>query len=162
MVNMDDTTPIFTWETPEYEYREKTPDWYWGLGLLSITGIVLSIIWKNMLLAILLTIGTFLLVLYSRKDPETLSVAIHKKGVQVNKNLYPYTELHGYWVYQKKQDGPWRLMVHTKGVLHPFLVIPIDTNAVNPQDLYRELEKYLSAEEYHEPFSHQITEIINF
>jgi len=43
----------FIWESPEFEFKEKTKRWYWYLGVATLLLIILAIVFKNYLFELL-------------------------------------------------------------------------------------------------------------
>lgn len=141
------------WKAEEYAHREKTVDWYWALGIISVSAIIISIILKNFLFAILILIGAGTVVLFSVKKPRLIDVKINHKGIIIDKFFHPYSEIDSFWI-----DGH-RLMFRSRKTLHPLITVPAPMEEFE-QDLVREyLLEYL--EESEESTSSFVDVIVN-
>ena len=61
---------VIEWEADEYEERERSADWFWALGAVAFFGIVLSFIFGNLLLALIIAIATFAIYAYENRPPQ--------------------------------------------------------------------------------------------
>ncbi|MBI4136375.1 MAG: hypothetical protein HY481_02415 [Candidatus Vogelbacteria bacterium] len=136
----------FEWETLEYEHYEKSPQWFWTVGLGGFVLILIAILTKNLLLAILILLAGFALILYGVKSPDKITVTVSRHGVQVRQRLYPFKTLRSFWVH----DHPAKkITLRSEKAFMPHLHLPL------PEDLDHEalrvfLIEYLP-EERHEP-----------
>src|SRR3990172_9379409 len=112
------------WQTKEYEYKAKTPDWYWALGIIAVSGVVISIIYRNYLFAIFIILATIILTVHSHKVPETLEIEIGKKGVKIRKEFHSYETIKAFWI--ENFAGGKRLLLSSKAILMPIIVLPIE------------------------------------
>ena len=48
---------LVEWSAPEFDYHEKSSDWYWALGIITFGFFVLALLLKNWLFAILVVLG---------------------------------------------------------------------------------------------------------
>ena len=46
--------PIIEWNAPEHYYYKRSPDWYWSVGIIAVTGAVLACIFGNVIFGILI------------------------------------------------------------------------------------------------------------
>jgi hypothetical protein len=140
----------FSWHTHEYVHREKTQDWFWVLGIVSAGAAVTSIIFGNILFAIVIVIGAFVLALFAARPPGVISVEINSKGVRVDKTLYPFKSLKSFWIDEDHHDGA-RLILVSQKVIMPYVTVPVAHDEI---DMLREfLEANLKSEPFEEsPF----------
>src|SRR3989339_740914 len=87
-----------SWETIEYLHREKTNDWYWIVGIITVSVALIAIILNNVIFAILIIVSSFTLSLFASKKPEIITIEIGETGITVGKNNYPYKELESFWI----------------------------------------------------------------
>jgi hypothetical protein len=117
------------WIVHTHEHQERSVDWYWTLGGLAVAGAVLSIIFGNVLLAAILLIGAGSIGTLAARGPRTHWVKIDVRGITMDGTLYPYASLHSFWVESSDAEGtegePGNLLVTTRSILHPQLVIPL-------------------------------------
>ncbi|MEK7209045.1 MAG: hypothetical protein AAB677_02190 [Patescibacteria group bacterium] len=137
----------FTWETLEYEHYEKSPNWFWAIGLGGAMLILVAILMKNFLLAILLLLATFALILHGGKRPDKITVAIGRQGVQVRHLLYPFKTLRSFWVHDHLPIK--KITLRSDKAFMPHLHLPLG-DEVDHEEVRLFLLEHLP-EEHHEP-----------
>jgi hypothetical protein len=148
----------FSWSAPEYEFKEKSHDWYWTVGIIAAALVITSIILGNFLFAIILAVGAFTLALFSTREPRTVHVAISDKGVRVDKLLYPYPSLRSFGIDEDHHNGPKLFLKPRK--LAPLVSLPI--RSVDIDDLRKYLDSKLDEEVFEEHFMHNVFERLGF
>ncbi len=113
----------FEWQAYEYDYYDKTPDWFWLVGAGGLVGIILSIFFVNYLLAIILALSTGMLLFYGKREPELIEVSVDSRGIQVRHELYLYKHLKSFWILDR-EDGP-QLIIHSERLIVPHISIPL-------------------------------------
>ena len=136
-----------SWETIEYLHKEKTPDWYWTVGIVTVSIALISIILNNLIFAILIIVSSFTLSLFASKKPEIITIEIGETGITVGKNNYPYKELESFWI--ETRDSYPRILLKSKKVLMPFVMVLIED--VEPEQIREALSQHLLEEEHTEP-----------
>lgn len=106
-----DQTKKYIWDATEMARPEKTVDWYWGLGILVVTAIILCIIAKNYLLSILITLGGVMLAYSANDKPHAVNVEISERGVKINKDLYTYETINSFWMFTDTKNKNQLLLV---------------------------------------------------
>lgn len=148
-----------SWKTLEYKKKEKTADWYWAVGIITMSLIIISIILKNYSFVVLLVVAIITTYIFSTKDPELLEVKIDKRGLIVNKNMYPFATLESFWV-DISEENNHKLILRSKKTLMTLIIIPIDE--INHLDIRDFLLKYLPEIEMHEPTIYKIMDRLGF
>lgn len=118
------TTTQFAWSIPAYEKPVRSVDWFWALGIAVITGAVLAIIAKNFLFAFLVVMGGILIVAYGRKEPDIMNIEISNHGISINKNIFHYEMIKGFWMYTDHKSRP-RLIINVSRTLLPKITLPL-------------------------------------
>lgn len=136
-----------SWETFEYLHTEKTNDWYWIVGIVTISIAVIAVILNNVIFAILIIISSFTLSLFASRRPDVVPVKIDHTGVSFGKTQYPFSALESFWV--ETRDGYPRLLLKTQKMFMPFVVIHIEDE--DPEVIRGVLEGRLKEEEHSEP-----------
>lgn len=136
-----------TWQTIEYHHTEKTPDWYWIVGIVTLSIALISIILNNVIFAILIIVSAFTLSLFASRKPEIIDIEINNKGVKVGNTKYPYKSLESFWI--ETREGNDRILIKSNAVLKPYIVIFIDD--ADPEKIREILEQHLEEEEHSEP-----------
>ena len=86
------------WSTMEYEYKERSTDWYWALGIIILAGSITSIILHNYFFAILLILGGGCIIMFSIKKPEMVIYELNEKGLKINNQLYEFIKIKSFFV----------------------------------------------------------------
>lgn len=150
---MPDATPILSWQAPTHEFTERSPDWFWALGLLGIAGAVTAILFSNYLLALIIGLGAVCMAILALRPPKLCQIDISEIGIRVDHALYPMRSLRNFWVDEVSRETP-QLIVATDSLLNPVLVLPLEAH-VSPAKVKTEMLKLLPEEEQYESmFSH--------
>jgi len=140
----------FSWHTHEYIHREKTQDWFWVLGIVAAAAAVTSVIFGNILFAILIVIGAFVLALFAARKPNVVEVEVNDKGILVEKTLYPYKSLKSFWIDEEHHDGA-RLILVSEKLIMPYIIVPVAHDEIDMLRTF--LETKLKSEPFEEsPF----------
>ena len=148
-----------SWKALEYKKKEKTADWYWAVIIISICAVIISFIVHDILFAILIIIGTVALLIFSTKDPQTIEVSIDKRGVIVNKDMYPFATLEAFWL-DISEDNNHKVLLRSKKTFMPLIAIPLEE--YHHMDIRDLLLEFLPEKEMHEPVSQKIMERLGF
>jgi len=111
------------WSAYEYEHREKSADWYWAFGIITVSLLVAAILFNNVLLALVLFIGALAIILYTRKAPPLVSFEINERGLMINKRLYPWSSLQSFALMSNPTT---RIYIQSKKKLVPLIVVPFE------------------------------------
>lgn len=138
----------YNWQDFEYEYFEKSAEWFWSIIVLSLAAAVASFILDNFLFGILAVVSGVALALFGVKKPRFINFEITARGVCVEDKIFLYEELESFWVHY---DPPFTkfLSLKSKKILMPYIQIPMgdaDPNAI------REILLKFIKEKEHKPF----------
>ncbi len=147
-----------TWETDEHLYTEKTADWYWIVGIITISIAVISIILNNLIFAILIIVSSFTLSLFASKRPQIIKVSIDNSSVTIGKTRYPFSELESFWV-ETREHIP-KMLFKSKKVFMPYIVVFIEEHS--PDEVREVLLEHLHEEEHVEPFLWKLLQYLGF
>lgn len=117
-------TKLFNWEGTEHDHLEKTTDWYWGLGIVIVTGIIIAILSKNYLFAIILAIGGIMLGLYANDKPHVISIEVSEHGIKFNNDMYTFETIKSFWIYTDVTDTN-RIIIETGRTILPQRIVSI-------------------------------------
>jgi len=151
---------LLEWSSYEHKHIRKSSDWFWVFGIITITGAVISIIFNNILLAIVILTGAFALAVNVAKKPSIINFKVNKRGVIINNKLYLYNSLESFWVEDNEEYGAPKLLIKSKKMFATHIIIPI--KQVSPSEVRDYLIKYLDEEEDSEPLSQKIVEFFGF
>ena len=146
------------WEAPEYIYQRKSRDWYWKMGIVAFGIAAAAYILHNILFGILIIIASFTVALFGAKQPETLRISISSKGVRVNNQLYPFSELDAFCILDRIIEP--KILLQSKGLLHSLVSIPL--GKADPDEIHEMLSQYLREEEMDESFTQRIIDKTGF
>lgn len=149
-----------SWNTIEYLHQEKTTDWYWIVGIVSLSIAVISVIMNNIIFAILILVSSFTLALFATKPPHEIEIDIDDMGVRVGKTLYPYKHLDSFWVETRENND--RILIKSKKIFMPLIIIFIEENQVRPGDVRALLLRHMQEEEHSEPILEKLLVYLGF
>jgi hypothetical protein len=147
-----------SWQTFEYLHREKTADWYWIVGIVTISIALIAIILNNIIFAILIIVASFTLSLFASKKPNLITVKMDAGGITVGNTHYTYKDLDSFWV-ETREHIP-KILLKPKKAFRHFIVVFIEN--YHPEDIRTELLKYIPEEEHNEPFLEKLLLYLGF
>ena len=149
---------LISWNAYEHTYTEKGSEWYWSVGIITVTAAVLAVIFSNLIFAIFLLVGGFALAIHASKKPNIVEYSINDRGVVIGDRLYPFLELESFWIEHEHHEP--HILIKSQKFFMPYLHIPIDE--VNPEDVRTVLLKYIAETEHAEPVSLKLLERLGF
>lgn len=150
--------PLLEWDAPEHHHTEKTNDWYWAVGIITITGAALAFIFGNVVFGILIIVGVFTLLVHASREPKNIHVVINDRGIVLNDTLYPFLTLESFWI--DAHEEPRKILIKSTKTFMPYLTIHIEE--VDPEKVREVLLNYIAETEHHEPLSQKILERFGF
>lgn len=135
-------TPLFAWEGREYRFEDKSSDWYWALGIIATAGIIASILFGNVILALVIAAAAVAIALTAAKGPQVHRFAIYERGIAIDNAFYPYENMLHFSVLEYVDETlPPSLSIKTKSFLSPHLLIPIVNH--DPLEIYNYISHHL-------------------
>jgi hypothetical protein len=122
---MPDENIALRWSAYEHDHVERGPDWHWALGVITVCIAVTSILFHNVLFAVLVVLAAISIALLARTPPRECDFEISDSGIRINGALHRYDEILAFWVEDEHYDRPL-LLVDTTRFLSPNLIIPIE------------------------------------
>ena len=147
-----------SWTTQEYLHREKTADWYWIVGIVTVSIALIAIILNNVIFAILVIVSSATLSLFASKRPEQITVDIDSAGITSGIHKYPYKDIDSFWV--ETRDHHLRIILKLKKSFSPLVVIFIEK--IEPEKIQSYLSQYITEEERSEPLLEKIFIYLGF
>ncbi len=157
---MPEATPLISWQAPTHEYTERSPDWFWALGLLCVGGAITAILFSNLLLALIIGLGALCMAILALRPPKLCDITITTQGIRVDHAFYPLRSLRTFWVDEESREKT-QLIVTTGSILNPELLLPLEEH-VDPEALRRILRKYLPEEEKYESIFSFVADLFGF
>ena len=152
------TEPLVTWNAPEHFHVEKSPDWYWAVGIVTVALSVVAFILGNPITGIFVLVAALALVLHAAKPPEIIYHEINDRGIMVNKTFYPFLSLESFWI--PHDEMPPKMLVKSRKLLMPFIVIYIEE--IDPEEVREVMLRYIAETEHREPLLNQVLERLGF
>lgn len=151
-------TPSLRWSAYEHEYAPRDGDWYWALGIIAASVALVSILFSNILFALLIIAAAVSLGLVAGIEPDLTEFEISDDGIRVGDTWHHFEEVLAFWV-DEKHTHPL-LLVDTTKFLSPNLVIPIEE--VDPREVREFLRERVEERRMREPFAHRLVEFFGF
>ena len=146
------------WQAFEHDHGERSADWYWTVGAISISIVVLTAYFGNYLLAVVVALAAFASILHAQRGPDLIRYELGPRGVVVGDMLYPYANLASFWIDHVAYRP--RIVIKPKKPLAPLLVLPLaDLNESEVRDM---LEQQLPEVEFTESMAKKLLERIGF
>lgn len=150
--------PLLEWDAPEHYHSEKNNDWYWAVGIITLTAAALAFILGNVIFGIMIIVGVFALLVHGSRKPRIIHIAINDRGIMVDKVLYPFLSLESFWI--DAHEEPRKVLVKSTKAFMPYLSLHIEE--VDPEKVRELLLNYIAETEHHEPVSQKILERFGF
>lgn len=153
-----------TWTAPEYEHREHGADWYWSLGIISVSLAVAFVIVGNMLLSIIILLGVGTLLYYAKHPPKDVAFEISKKGILAGETMYMWDTLESFWIVKRDDSSKdvhrSKILLISKKLMMPHIVVPLDESIV--EEVHQILSHMLHEERQVETLPERLIHKIGF
>jgi hypothetical protein len=149
---------LIRWSAYEHEHVERENDWFWALGIIAVCAALTSILFSNVLFAILILLAAFVIALIARTPPELHEITLSERGIRIGETLHRFDEILAFWVDTESTEP--RLLIDTTKVLSPNIVIPL--SGVDGAQVRAFLLEHAEEREMHELFSHRLLEALGF
>jgi hypothetical protein len=147
------------WEAPEYEFHEKSPDWFWTLGIITLALFLSAVLLHSFLFGFLILLAGFSLALFGARKPNIVSLKVNAQGIHIGNRIYPYENLKCFWV---DYEPPYKkeIIIESKKTFMPHLTIMIGD--ADPVKIRNYLLKFLKEEKIEEPLTSTIARVLRF
>ena len=153
------------WEEYHYLHFEKSSDWKWSVGIVSITISLISFMFGNITFGVLVLVATGALLMHALERPKKLRFEINTAGVRIDQEVWSFSSLKSFWIEDNKQYHiPSRILFETDLLTSPILSLPlpIETDQTDIHDIHEELVKILPEKLLTESFFQKILEYLGF
>ncbi|MDQ5930951.1 MAG: hypothetical protein QG674_116 [Patescibacteria group bacterium] len=147
-----------SWKTLEFEKKDKSPDWVWTVGLVSVLSSVVSFFYGNIFFGIFLIIAGVVTIIYALKHPKELSITISELGISINEELIEYKNITSFWLDETGKEVKLLLLVKTSFM--PTLSLPLE--GVSASQVREAIAPYAKEEELRESRSVALFDRIGF
>lgn len=137
-----DHTPVFHWEGREYQFEEKSADWYWALGIIATAAAIAAILFGNILLALVVIAAAISIALVASRGSHMHRFALYEDGLAIDERFYPFEVMLDFSVLEYADETlPPSLSIKTKRILSPHFLIPIVGH--DPVEVYQYVALHL-------------------
>jgi len=147
------------WDAHEYEHKERSADWFWAVGIVSISMAVAAVIFGNIIFGILILVGAFALSLFINRPPNILHIVIDERGVTKGKVRYPYSSIQSFWIDVEHPHK--KLILQSEKLLMPLIIVPLG-NEAEVEQIHENLSRHLTEEFHSLPLVEKILEYLGF
>ena len=152
------TEPLVTWNAPTHLYVEKTSDWYWSVGIITLALAVVAFLFGQVITGIFIIVAASALVIHAAKPAGIARYEVNDRGLMVDNVLYPFLSLESFWI--PHDQFPPKLILKSHKLFMPLIVIYIDE--IDPEEVREVMLKYIAETEHHEPFLKHVLERLGF
>lgn len=124
---MSQRTQDMVWAVTTHEHKNRSVDWYWALGVIALAGAVVSIFLDNLLLAIIIALGSGSIGFLAARGPREHLFKIDERGVSIDGSRYAYSSIHSFWV--EHDSAAPRLFLTMRGVALSHFSLVLDSEA---------------------------------
>lgn len=119
------TDKTIAWKALEYEYVEKTPDWYWIVGTLGLLVAGVSYFIGNWSFAILVVLSTLMFMFLAARRPGWVTVKLSNKTLTTNGHNKPLKQFNEFNIDEERN----KLLLHREGSYKPAVIVPLPPQA---------------------------------
>lgn len=149
----------FKWLAEEYEYFEKSSNWFWMIIIMSVALSAISFILDNLLFGILIFLSGVALALYGIKKPRIVEFSITSQGIKIENKLFVYSNLDSFWLHYSPPFYKL-LSLKSKKTFMPHISIPLGD--ADPNVVREILIKFMKEKQEEEPFLENIMKKLRF
>lgn len=151
--------PLYEWYGTEYASQEKSADWFWALGIVSLAAILACILFNNFLLALVILAGSGALAAQAARRSREHHFSITEQGVTIDNALYPYESMVDFSILEYLDETlPPALSIKTNHILAPHLLIPI--NGPDPVEVYEYVLNHVPEGEHKHSFMDHLMHLL--
>ena len=155
------TEVIAEWEGREYEHAPKSADWYWALGIVAAAGAVASVLFGNILFAVLIIIAASAIGLHAAKQPPLHRFRLIESGLIIGNDLFPYERMVSFSVLENADESrPLILSIKTRDWSAPHLLVPLDGD--DAEKIYAHFLHHVDEEEHPHSFTDLVAAWLGF
>jgi len=123
---LHDATTVFLWDSPEFEFRHKSPDWYWTIGLIGLLLTLLAIFsMQDFFFAGFALLATILIIVLAKRRPSMMRVELSESGVRIADTSIPFQKIDAFWIDTEygKERSDMRTPIIVIGVIAILIAI---------------------------------------
>ncbi|MFH1402364.1 MAG: hypothetical protein ABIG87_01925 [Patescibacteria group bacterium] len=143
--------PEIKWQALEYEYQQKTAEWFWAVWIIALGAAIASFLFNNILFGIFILLSAFSLSLFASRKPSLINFCLTKKGIRINEKLIPFSELQSFWIEENNSDQnkQAKILFRSQKKSSPYIIILLSEN-IDTDEIKEYLLRHLEEIEQHE------------
>ena len=150
----DVTGGSIRWSAYEHEHIERENDWYIALGIIAVCAALTSILFSDVLFALVIILAAVVIGMMARRPPSLHNFELSNRGIKVGDVMHSFDEIISFWVHDDEKRP--MLFIDTTKFMSPNLIIPIED--VRPSEVRAFLSEYAEEVQMEEPLPHKILE----
>ena len=151
--------PLFEWYGRQYSFEERGADWFWALGIIAAAAALTSVLFGNILLALVIITGAGAIAIQARQQSRDHHFAVYEEGIAIDDNLYLYEDMRDFSVLEfLDPEQPPALSIKTNHIMAPHLWIPI--HDYDPVIVYEYVSQHLPEGMHEETIIDRITSLL--
>ena len=111
------------WSAPEYAHKERSVDWFWTIGLITIIGAGIALWMSDYLFGFFILTAGASLILFNYREPHEIEFKIETNGMTINNVKYQWKELKGFNIKNKDEEEYDKLLIETSKKFIPIFTI---------------------------------------
>ena len=147
------------WQAHEHEYKERSSDWFWAVGIVAFSIAAVSVIFGNIIFGILVLTGTFAMALFINREPSVINVRVDERGITKDRTHYPYESLESFWI-DTDHSHP-KILLRSQKFFIPLIIVPLG-DETDEERLESTLLQFLTHRHHQMPFVERLIEYIGF
>ena len=152
------TDALISWRAPAHFHTQKTSDWYWAVGIITLALTAVALMFGQIITGIFIVVAATALVIHASHPPEEIYYEINDRGLVVGDILYPFLSLESFYI--PHDHFPPKLLVKARKLFMPLMAIYIlDTD---PEEVREILLRYIAETTHHEPLLKYLLERFGF
>lgn len=148
------------WSAPEYSHKERTNDWFWAIGLITIIACGITIWLHNYIFAIFIFISGSTLIMFTMREPEEVTFIIENSGMTLGRELHEWNKIKSFNIKNNEKDIYAKLLIETTKHFLPIYTLPLPKDKVN--EVKETLQKIIPQSEIQESQSMLFMEKLGF
>ncbi len=158
---MSDAT--LRWEAYEHDHVERTPDWYWALGIAAVCIALTSLLFHDALFGLVIIIAAVTMGLHAQVPPPLTRFELSDRGFRVGDTLHRFDDIISFWIAEESGHPHPVILVDTTKPLAPNLIVPLEIDVIDAEAVRALfLENGVNEVPMREPLSHKILEGLGF
>lgn len=136
---------LYTWQGHERTWLAKGKSWYVYAAIVVVLLLVYALLTQAWLMAILVSLLSGIVYLYSQEQAPVVDVVISDKGIYIGEEFYPFNLVKSFWFQFMPEDAYviFQLVNSTRS----HITVSIDPNERSVIEVV--LKEYLVADEFH-------------